>query len=764
MRRLNLIKITAISIALSLTFQPLAYANGLETQVGQTEESVEMQEDSISEYSYSVSEDENFIDGVMSNPDGYEKQGRGAGYDLQWTTVDGEKVMLDGSGKRFGVGVCQKVIDVSSYNGDINWTAVKQEGIDGAILRITSFAGGPMHEDDKFVRNLEGCRKVGMPFGVYMYSYATSTEDAAKEANYVVSLLKKYNVNPSELSYSVYYDLEGNSYTSGLTVAQNVAHVEMFVKILKENGYPVNVYSYTSYLNNNLNSPKIHEYVSWVAQYGQALTFKNNYYKGNYGWQYRSNGTVSGISGEVDVSCFAKFYGYDTQNTVDKPLGRDKSTTHLEYRANNKDVTWLPYVTEPNTAGTTGRSLPLYQLQIKLNNAPDSAVLSGEIEYEDDKIVYGNIGQDTLIGMEDMAMRRVKFDLSNVNQYDLEYRVHSANIGWQDWVRQGEYAGDISREIQAIEFRLVENENAVKIPNINYATHVQEFGWQSVKTNGEIAGTSGASKRLEAITIDISDSKYMGDVKYRTHIQDIGWQDWKSDGEVSGTSKQSKRLEAIQIKLTDELSEKLDVYYRVHAQNFGWMDWAKNGELAGTSGYGYRLEAIQICLAEKGSKVPGEVKTPFKQKFVKYQTHVQDIGWQSAKTDGEIAGTVGEKKRLEGITLALLDQRYSGGIRYSTHIQDIGWQGFKENGVLSGTTGQKKRLEAIKIQLTGEMAEHYDIYYRVHAQNFGWLGWAKNGQSAGTEGYAYRLEGIEVQIVEKGAKAPGDTNRCFFKK
>lgn len=120
----------------------------------------------LSQYSYSVSEDENFQDGVMSNPDGYEGTGyitennsqsqisqslvRGSGYDLSWKYENGKKAMYDGDGVRFGYGECKKVIDVSSYNGGINWSAVKSGGVDGAILRITSFAGGNMHEDAQF--------------------------------------------------------------------------------------------------------------------------------------------------------------------------------------------------------------------------------------------------------------------------------------------------------------------------------------------------------------------------------------------------------------------------------------------------------------------------------------------------------------------------------------------------------------------------------------------------------------------------------------
>jgi uncharacterized protein YjdB len=73
-------------------------------------------------------------------------------------------------------------------------------------------------------------------------------------------------------------------------------------------------------------------------------------------------------------------------------------------------------------------------------------------------------------------------------------------------------------------------------------------------------------------------------------------------------------------------------------------------------------------------------------------------------------------------------------------------------------------LEAIQIQLTGEMANHYDVYYRVHAQSYGWLGWAKNGESAGTAGLSKRLEGIEIVLVPKGSAAPGSTANHFIEK
>ena len=302
-------------------------------------------------------------------------------------------------------------------------------------------------------------------------------------------------------------------------------------------------------------------------------------------------------------------------------------------------------------------------------------------------------------------------------------------------------------------------------PSVNYSTHVQDIGWQGYVKGGSTAGTTGQSKRLEAIRIKLSNNtSYKGTIQYQTHIQDIGWQGWKMNDEMSGTSGQSKRLEAIRIKLTDELAENYDIYYRVHAQEFGWLGWAKNGESAGTAGYSYRLEAIEVKLVEKGGKAPGSTQDAYRQRYVSYQTHVQDIGWQGIKYDGEEAGTSGQSKRLEAINISLSNPLYSGSIEYQTHVQDIGWQGWKANGQMAGTSGQSKRLEAIRIKLTGEMAKQYDIYYRVHSQEFGWLGWAKNGESAGTEGYSYRLEAIQIQLVKKGGSAPGSTSNCFYKR
>ncbi len=306
-------------------------------------------------------------------------------------------------------------------------------------------------------------------------------------------------------------------------------------------------------------------------------------------------------------------------------------------------------------------------------------------------------------------------------------------------------------------------------PGVLYSTHIQDIGWQKYYRDGELSGTTHQSKRLEAIKIKLKGISYSGSIEYKTHIEDYGWEKYfNRNNELSGTSGQAKRLEAIKIRLIGEVANHYDVYYRVHAQEFGWLGWARNGEEAGTAGYSYRLEGIEIKLVEKGKslddyKKVDSFKSQSKNNYIEptkivYQTHIESIGWQQEVNEEHISGTTGKSLRLEAIKIMIEDAEYPGNVEYKTHIQDVGWEKtFKKNNEISGSL-EGKRLEAIEIRLTGELANHYDIFYRVHAQDVGWMNWAKNGELAGTAGYGRRLEGIEIALVEKGSLSPTRTN------
>lgn len=318
-------------------------------------------------------------------------------------------------------------------------------------------------------------------------------------------------------------------------------------------------------------------------------------------------------------------------------------------------------------------------------------------------------------------------------------------------------------EEDKIQENTVDSENIqaidnIEMPDISYRVHVQTKGWMDVVRNGESAGTTGESKRMEAIELNVTSEKYKGGITYRTHVQGEGWQDWVSDGTTSGTCGHAKRMEAIQISLTGELEDNFDIYYRVHAQSYGWLGWASNGDKAGTAGYAKRLEAIEVVLVEKNTEFSGETTGAYICPGVQYQTYVQSYGWKGLVFDGEMSGTSGEAKRLEGIRISLYDTDglgYSGGIQYCTHVQGHGWTDYVQDGEESGIPGESRRMEAIKIRLTGELKKHYSVYYRVHCQTLGWMDWTNDDKPAGTEGFAKRLEAIEIKVISNDPEENG---------
>ena len=220
---------------------------------------------------------------------------------IGWAYIDGQKYFFDNKGNIAGNMPSKKVIDVSSYNGNIDWNTVKQYGdIDGAILRIAAHPNGEYIEDVQFANNLAACRRLKIPFGVYIYDYSNSENDALNEAKFVIDILQKYNVTPDELGYPVYFDLERTT----ITKEQNIANMNAFISEMNAKGYTTNVYSYRAMLNSSLNDKAILSNVSWMAAYTDTIGWENPYYKGKFGWQYTSSGSIPGISGNVDISCW----------------------------------------------------------------------------------------------------------------------------------------------------------------------------------------------------------------------------------------------------------------------------------------------------------------------------------------------------------------------------------------------------------------------------------------------------------------------------
>lgn len=299
------------------------------------------------------------------------------------------------------------------------------------------------------------------------------------------------------------------------------------------------------------------------------------------------------------------------------------------------------------------------------------------------------------------------------------------------------------------------------VPTVTYKTHVASKGWLAPASNGETAGTTGISKAIEALSMNVSGVDDLG-IRYRVQGQSYGWQGWKENGAVAGTTGLSKRTEAICIELIGSAAINYDVYYRAYCQSYGWLSWTKNGGVAGTYGIAKRMEALEVVIVNKGASAPGDTSVPcYHEENIRYQAHCQSFGWKDTVANGATAGTIGMAKRLEAIKISIPDNP-DLGVRYSTHVQSVGWQSYVTNGDVSGTIGESKRVEAIKIELTGSDSTNYNIWYRVHVRGYGWLGWAKNGEAAGSTGQARRVEAIQIKVLPVKASAPGSTTNALL--
>lgn len=274
-----------------------------------------------------------------------------------WTTSGGVKSFYDANGTLMG---SKKIIDVSSHQGQINWNNVKADGIDGAILRV---GWGYLGQDEQFARNVSECNRLGIPYGVYLYSYAYDANFAYAEANGTAEMLSKVKLN---LSYPIYYDIENfTPWKDGsvtrkppTTSAQYASVISTYINRMNQLGYSgkVHVYSYRSYLQNQLNTSSILQYVSWTAAYTSTLGYTNKYYKGISGWQYTSTGRVNGVSGDVDISCF-RDQMYQSSVTVSVPNAVSNKLSASGMRLNNGYVTGVTYGGNISSVANTLSSL-----------------------------------------------------------------------------------------------------------------------------------------------------------------------------------------------------------------------------------------------------------------------------------------------------------------------------------------------------------------------------------------------------------------------
>ncbi|MCD8327430.1 MAG: Ig-like domain-containing protein [Lachnospiraceae bacterium] len=236
-----------------------------------------------------------------------------------WQTISGSTYYYDANGNRVtGTQVIQGIeytfdsegalqgsagtfgIDVSSHNGSIDWPAVANSGVSFAIIRCgyRGYGSGVLVEDSRFRANIQGAINAGIKVGVYFFSQAVTTTEAVEEASMVLQLVSGYS-----LSYPIYIDVEySNSAKDGradsLSVSDRTAIVKAFCQTVVNSGYSAGIYANKTWLTSFLDMSQLSAYKVWLAQYASAPTYSGTFHM----WQYSSSGSISGISGSVDLN------------------------------------------------------------------------------------------------------------------------------------------------------------------------------------------------------------------------------------------------------------------------------------------------------------------------------------------------------------------------------------------------------------------------------------------------------------------------------
>lgn len=193
-------------------------------------------------------------------------------------------------------------IDVSKWNGNIDWNSVKASGASYAIIRCgyRGSSTGALITDPKFAANISGANAAGLKVGVYFFTQAVNEKEAVEEASMVLDLVKKYKI-----SYPIFLDVESSGgRADGIDKGTRTAVCKAFCATIQNSGYTAGVYANKTWLNSKIDAGALGSYKIWLAQYAAAPSYNGRYNL----WQYSSKGSVPGISGNVDLNL--SYLGY----------------------------------------------------------------------------------------------------------------------------------------------------------------------------------------------------------------------------------------------------------------------------------------------------------------------------------------------------------------------------------------------------------------------------------------------------------------------
>ncbi|MDD3429712.1 MAG: GH25 family lysozyme [Oscillospiraceae bacterium] len=211
-----------------------------------------------------------------------------------WQVINGVNYYFDADGVRGNaIGV-----DVSKYQGNIDWNAVKNSGVSFAFIRVgyRGYSTGKIVEDPYFRKNIQGATAAGLKVGVYFFSQAITTAEAVEEASMVLEAVRGYN-----LAYPIAFDTEwvgDGARADNLSKSHRTSVAVAFCETIRNSGYRASVYASKSWFYNQLEYNRVSNYIIWLAHYTNQTDFAHRYDI----WQYTSSGVVNGIPGRVDMN------------------------------------------------------------------------------------------------------------------------------------------------------------------------------------------------------------------------------------------------------------------------------------------------------------------------------------------------------------------------------------------------------------------------------------------------------------------------------
>ncbi len=385
-------------------------------------------------------------------------------------------------------------IDVSKHQGEINWKAVKEYGVEFAILRI----GYSEVKDERFEEYYEAATSLGIKVGVYLYSYNVTVKEAKRDAKQVLEWL-----DGRKLDYPVYYDIEDEKWQGDLTNKERTDMCLAFMEIIEESGYRTGVYANQNWFNNKLDYEALHNAGStWLARWPSSDQADEKHSDYNL-WQYRSDGKVAGISGNVDMDvCYGNYYVYSYTGKAITPTNFPVYSADGKLLKYNTDYK-LTYKNNTNMGIATATVVGINDYESKLSETFEFKIVPiniGICEFEE-------IKDRTYSGIEIIPTLNITYGDKKLKK-NVDYVVKgddniNAGTGKVIIEGKGNFGGIVTKEF------------TIKQKNVKYADFE---GIESQSYNGEKRKLSGLKVKTSKTTLK-KDKDYT--VSYKNN-KDIG--------------------------------------------------------------------------------------------------------------------------------------------------------------------------------------------------------------------------------------------------